>query len=40
MQDLFNPYPETDTINQDSNGKAMIRKGSWRKALKTQNRDV
>lgn len=40
IKDLFSPDIEVDTINQDSNGKAMIRKGSWRKSLKTKNRDA
>jgi hypothetical protein len=39
MQDLFNPISEENSIVSDNNGKASIRKGAWRKALKTQNRD-
>lgn len=40
MEDLFNPIQEENSIVNDNNGKASIRKGVFRKSLKIQNRDA
>ena len=39
MEDLFNPITEENSIINDNNGKSSIRKGAWRKTVRTQNRD-